>query len=313
MADKSFHSSLKKNSFLRRRVKAIKNYKEFMGDAADFNRYYIEKAELKGDYSYRLMLLVHSVEKGLCSNKPRAFGKSKAKQIAEILKSSPEKAEEFEYALGISALKAWKAFHDEHGYDIPEDLYQYINNLKTIDGAGCSLFKKEKSFFGRRSVRDFENREISSEDIDYALKFFQAAPTACNRQMCSVYRVKSEEAKRLLIEKIMGISGFNTEAVTFFLITFDIASLDYFGERNQGYLNVGLTAMNFANALHQKGIGSCFLQWSNKRRDDKAVREKLGLKKSERIGVVIGAGYYKENVKTPNSVRKPILQIYKEI
>lgn len=313
MGNNGLRSKLKKNSFLRRRIKGIKNYKEFFGDARDFNRYYLEKAEKRGDSRYRLMLLVHNIEKGLCSNDPRPFGEEKVRQIVGILRDNPEKKDEFEYALAASSLKSWKAFHIKKGFVLPEDLADYIDKLEDNGGAGSELFETNDKLLGRRSVRDFEERELRSEDVDFALRYFSSAPTACNRQMCRVYRVKSAEAKELLIDRVLGISGFNTDAVTFFLITFDISAFDYSGERNQGYLNAGLTAMNFVNGLHKKGIGSCFLQWSNKRGDDKLVRSALGLKKSERIAVVIGAGYYKDNVKIPKSSRKNKGMIYKEI
>ncbi len=313
MGNNSLKSKLKNNNFLRRRVKAIKNHKEYFFDAVDFNKYYIEKAEINKDYRYTLMLLIHSLEKGLCSDNPRPFGASKVKQIITILRENTSESNEFEYQLAASALKEWLAFHLEKGYKVPEKLIEYIDGLETDKEAGCSVVEKNDSLLGRRSVRDFENREICDEDIDFALKYFQSAPTACNRQMCSIYQVKSKDLKNLLADKIIGIGSFNISAVTLFLVTFDIASLSYFGERSQGYLNAGLTAMNFVNGLHLRGVGSCFLQWSNKRSEDKLVREKLGLKKSERIGVVIGAGYYKDNVKSPKSARKDKEMIYKVI
>lgn len=315
MGKTKIESRLKKNNFLRRQVKRIKNRREFLGDASDFNRYYLETAETRGDFRYRLMLLVHSIEKGLCSAIPRPFGEDKARRIFEIIKNNPEKSGEFEYRLARSILKEWKGFYLEQGWDVPGDLFEFIDTLKSDVKSGYSLFEYsgEAELLSRRSVRDFDNRELKQEDIDFALEYFKMAPTACNRQMCRVYFAKSPSAKKLLIDNVLGISGFNTEAVNFFFVTFDISAFDYYGERNQGYLNAGLTAMNFVNGLHLKGIGSCFLQWSNNRSTDKLVCKELGLSPSERIAVVIGAGYYKNGVKTPESARKNKDMIYKEI
>jgi len=315
MSKPKIHSELKKNNFLRRQVKSIKNRREFLGDASDFNKYYLEKAQARGDYRYRLMLLVHSLEKGMCSLNPRPFGESKARQIINIISVEPKNRESFEYRLASSILKEWKKFYLEQSWTLPEDLSEYIDTLQGDIETGYSVFEKssEDSLLSRRSVRDFEERELEKADIDFALEYFRMAPTACNRQMCGICRIKTPSAKELLIDNVLGISGFNIDAVTFFLVTFDIAAFDYYGERNQGWLNSGLTAMNFVNGLHLKGIGSCFLQWSNSRGNDKYVRKELGLSESERIAVVIGAGYYKNGVKIPKSTRKDNSLLYKEI
>lgn len=69
--------------------------------------------------------------------------------------------------------------------------------------------------------------------------------------------------------------------------------------------------MNFVNGLHAKGIGSCCLQWSNKRNEDVEVRTKLRLRESERIGIVIGAGYYLEKNVIPCSARRNINEVFR--
>lgn len=165
----------------------------------------------------------------------------------------------------------------------------------------------------RHSVRNFETKDLKKTDIDFAIKCFQEAPTACNRQMCKVILVKSEEIKYLLDETIIGISGFNKDAVNYFIVTYDLAAFAYSGERQQGLFNAGLCAMNFINGLHARKIGSCCLQWSNKHTEDLKVRKALKLQDSERIAVVIAAGYYLEETEIPCSIRKDIKEIYKEI
>lgn len=139
------------------------------------------------------------------------------------------------------------------------------------------------------------------------------APTACNRQMCKLYQVKNLNIKEILNRKVPGIQGINREAVNYFIITYDIAAFSNHFERNQGPLNAGLAAMNFVNGLHSSGIGSCFLQWGTSRADDIAVRNALHLLASERIAVIIGAGYYKEETIVPKSCRRPVEEIIKVI
>lgn len=79
--------------------------------------------------------------------------------------------------------------------------------------------------------------------------------------MIGIVQVSSRDKCDLISNTIYGSAGISKNSVTYFVVTYDINALDYYGERNQGYLNAGLVAMNFANALHSRGIGSCFLQW----------------------------------------------------
>ena len=313
--------ALKKSRALRVFVKRIKNYREFLADAKDFSDNYEEIAEKNGDYRYRLLLYIHNLEKGMCRDNPRPFGTEKVEAIIYILKNATEENnKQFEYRLAVSILKNWILFYEQKGWKIDEQISEYINNLQDTDVyAGTEIITKpeilkasyDEVIFSRRSVRDFDPKTLKQEDIDYAIKCFIASPTACNRQMCKIYQIDNLKKKQLLSDTILGIGGFNVSNTTLFLITYDISAFEFYGERNQGYVNVGLTAMNFANGLHARGIGSCFMQWSNKRSDDILIRKSLGIPKSERIGIVLGAGYYKAEICIPKSARKNKDLIYK--
>ncbi len=312
--------TIKGNQTLRGTVKRIKNYREFLSDAKDFSDYYEEEAEKKGDYRYRLLLYIHNLEKGMCRDNPRPFGIDKVQTIIRILKRAPEEdLEQFEYQLAVAVLKSWLQFYDSKGWEVGETERNFIKNTKEpAIKAGIELLKRnsirsetfDEVVFTRRSVRDFSGEPLKQNDIDYAINCFIAAPTACNRQMCKIYRVETAEKKNLLVETILGIGGFNLQTTNLFIITYDVAAFEFYGERNQGYLNVGLTAMSFAYGLHARGIGSCFMQWSNNRSDDSLIRKSLGISKSERIGVILGAGYYRSETMIPRSTRRDKESVY---
>lgn len=321
----SLTDELKEIALLRRMVKKIRIYQEFSRDAAAFSHYYLEEARKRGDSRYTIMLLVHSIEKGMCMVKPRPFGAKKVKELIAILSEYPHK-NEFEYGIGCGILRTWRMFFKTHGWEGEEGYEQAGRFLEKctvhMRNVGSKAVYRpevteESSFaevlFSRYSVRGFQKRELEEEDIHFALQCFLKAPTACNRQMCKVYQIKNTEIKGLLDETVLGVSGFDKDTVHYFVITYDIAAFEYSGERNQGYLNAGLTSMNFVNGLHARGIGSCFLQWSNKGREDQAVRQVLGISDSERIAVVIGAGYYPDISTIPCSCRKKKADIFRVI
>ena len=98
--------------------------------------------------------------------------------------------------------------------------------------------------------------------------------------------------------------------MNYFALTYDVKSMDYYGERNQGYLNAELIAMNHANALHSRGIGYFFIQWSNTASEEREVKKKLGINETEHIAVVLGAGYYADEMYIAKSCRCNMEEIY---
>lgn len=69
-----FKEIVKQNKTIRKTGKILKIYREFLGDAHGFSSSYIESAEEKENYKYSILLLVHSLEKGMCMPMPRPFG-----------------------------------------------------------------------------------------------------------------------------------------------------------------------------------------------------------------------------------------------
>ena len=326
----SLKEIIKDNTMVRRIGKQVKIYYEFLHDAKYFSHNYIEMAEKKGNYDYTIMLLVHSIEKGLCMNNPRPFGHKKILQLIGILDNITDTSKScFEYRLGVEAVRSWSSFYENRNW-INEDGYkqakQFIAKVQHYDlNVGSKRYKPcysekdvdtiESVLLSRHAVRDFKNEKLKMDDIKSAMTWFLETPTACNRQMCKVYYIDNEKIKKILHETIVGISGFNKETVNYFIITYDVSAFAYSGERHQGMLNSGLCSMNFINGLHVRGIGTCCLQWSNKHSQDKYIHSLLSLKESERIALVIGAGYYLEESLIPSSVRKDtedILKIVKE-
>jgi len=254
---------------------------------------------------------------------PRPFGHDKVKELIGFLSAYGEgHKSDFEYRLGIAALKTWVQFSEDKGWEKEREFVEvkaFLSDKESDLIAGSQIYYPYKfeisesdyaKVLNRHSVRDYQEKKLTREDYQFALECFAETPTACNRQMCRVYYIENEEVINLLKKYVIGLPGFNKNHVQFFVVTYDIASFVYSGERQQGLFNAGLCTMSFVNGLHVKGIGSCCLQWSNKDNEDSLVREKMHLPESERIAVVVGAGYYlKENV-IPCSVRKSTDDIF---
>lgn len=149
-------------------------------------------------------------------------------------------------------------------------LANYGTDMKGMDVGYKIVQKQELTVNGntafdeviktRRAVRTFSDKKLEPNVVKECVLLAQAAPTACNRQMIKIYQISNRENCDIITDTIYGASGFTRDTVNYFVLTYDVKSLDYYGERNQGYLNAGLVAMNLANALHSRGIGSCFIQ-----------------------------------------------------
>lgn len=308
--------------------KLKKAYKE---DFNIYNKYYINNSQSKMNYSINqsknyISYLVHSIEKGMTNSTPRPFGNQKIKNIILLLNNIKDEKECFEYNLGMSCLEAYLNLYKKMGWVNKEEykiVFDYLKDkqYKTIS-VGARIIKKSElickdNYYNllstRHSVRNFENKKILDTDIEKAIKMAMLTPSACNRQMCKIYYISNSEYKNLIIKLGQGFGNFNVESVNIFIITFDINSNISIGERNQGWFNSGLLGMNFVNALHSIGIGSCFVQFGNSYRDEKIIKEKLEIPSNERIAVILAAGYYTEEEIVPYSSRKNIDSYYKKI
>lgn len=325
----SIKDIIKNIDIINRLGKNINIKKEFRRDAKDFCENYMFSAKTYNHLEYQALLLIHSLEKGMCSEKIRPFGNDKVKELLLNLRSLEEipNADKMTvFSMGVSILRKWIDCYSVNKWEENDTVHEarkFIekhNSASTLDVGKITLtdfgnnISDYLSFLqSRHSIRKYAARSLLEEDVEYCVKAALAAPSACNRQMCKIYHVDQGAKKKLLDDKIIGIGGFDTNYINYFIFTFDMAAFSFYGERNQGYFNVGLFSMNFANALHYKGIGSCFLQWSNNGKDDEFVRKELGISKSERIVVVLAAGYYPDKVDVPASHRKTIGEVYKKL
>lgn len=326
---------LKKNDSIRRVVKKHKIKREFSIDYSRFMKFYNDSGEeTENGVDYKIMLLVHSLEKGMCHKNLRPFGVKKIEELIDLLKKSSMRAKDkygSPFLMGIGIIDRWITIYDENDFD-KNDTYNFaksfIQPYKSLIGGGIDVGSYDYDFNdiseqcnidycgfikSRHSVREFLDKPLSGDDIKYCVSAALLSPTACNRQMVKIHLVKSREKKEYLDSIIMGLSGFEKENISYFVISFDLCAFSYFGERNQGYLNAGLVAMNFVNALHSKKIGSCFLQWGNSYSDESKTKKKLGLPENEKVAVIIAAGYYKNVTRIPASNRKAISEIYDEL
>lgn len=312
-------------------IDKVRKNRDFNKDKSFFkNTYMYSEPITKEKLEYDMLFEIHKLEKGFAvTKKLRPFGVDKVNRIIRNIKEyeSHNFESSFAYNLAYSSLSEYKKFYEAHDWtdrDEYKTVAAFIDN-KDIEYVPVGAFDYKKAEFindamidydkfitSRRSIRNFANRPLSEEDVKKAVSMAIKTPTACNRQMCKIYYMNSEKAKETVNKYAQGLSLFDLTNANFFVITFDVSANYFVGERNQGWFNAGLVSMNFVNALHSLGIGSCCIQFGNSFKEEIQFKKILNIPDNERVGVIITAGYYDEVSRIPYSTRKPIEEIYRE-
>ncbi len=321
---------LKKIPFLGKMLLYIKALSLYWGDMRIFVKNFIKGNRNNNTIEYDILLEVHKLEKGMACKNLRPFGVQKIKKIIELIleykKKGYQHEKSFAVNLAINSLAEYKRIYEEMSwvnkeeYKIVTDfLRNYKENSETLSGAYDLYYKNIKDKINinyyeflrsRHSVRNYANKKLLKEDVEKAIEMAIMSPSACNRQMCKIYEI--EKNKEVVEKYAQGLSLFDLSNVNYFIVTFDTSAFYFLGERNQGWFNAGLFSMNFVNALHSLGIGSCFIQFGNSFKEEEEFKNKLDIPHSERVAVIITLGYYDKVSRIPYSTRKPIEEIYRK-
>lgn len=323
---------MKKNLFIRRCYEKMLFDKEYRYDRNFFIKHYSHSKENKNKLGYNMLLISHSLEKGMSNKKPRRFGAAKTAELMSMANKYVQYGDfqkDFAFVNSINVLRNYVEFYKRKNWQGTEEckkvaafLEDYAN-IEKMNVGSCELMKKdfeedskinyEKFLSSRHSVREFMPMVVDAKDIEKAVRVAKLSPSACNRQMCKAYYVVNKTKVRKIIEMAQGFGGFEKETISPIVVTFDVSANYMIGERNQGWFNAGLFSMNLVNALHSQGIGSCFCQFGNCTSDEEELKKILNIPESERIAVIIAVGYYCDRCLIPYSPRKEINDIYKVI
>jgi len=261
--------------------------------------------------SYNILFNTHSLEKGFSHFDLRPFGKKTIKKIIDLLKKQlgiQNYERLFSFINGINSLREYKKTYEKHKWTDKQEYKEVSEFLKSYEKiidqkTGAFVMTKEelkkdydidynKFIKSRHSTRNYKNITLKIEDIKKAINMAKYSASACNRQYIKVHYYPKGKMRQNIIDYSLGKGGLYLEGVNTFILTFDTNGLSGAGERNQGYFNAGLFSTNFVNALHSLGIGTCFIQFANSVKEEEKLKELNKIPSSERIAVILYAGYY---------------------
>jgi nitroreductase len=302
-------------------IDVIRTFWEYYLDALYYKRYSMLMNKSPKNYEYQILLRLHGLEKGICMPDSRKFGQEKIEVLIDIMSKAKIIGEVTTgYLMAEGIIREWiELFEKNHWTDDP--VYQKVklnyNEIVSDDAIDSGIIRINKEqilekvngnfsdlCYSRHSTRRYSSVPLKNSDIDECISLAKMSPSACNRQMCKIYWIESEQLRSVMESIGLGLSGFSKETANYLVITFDMKAFNYYGERDQGYFNAGLFVMNFTYALHYKGIGSCCLQWGQAHSVEKKIKNILNIPQDEKIAVVLAAGYYDDENIVPLSHRR---------
>ena len=266
----------------------------------------------------------HTIEKGLSYSNYRAgFGKENIQKLLTLMEAYAAEydTEAAFYQTALSCLNEYVSKNQEHGvinYELAERIKMLAGKSNDLGGV-ITIIKPDKEtirqysfeelMINRHSIREFTDIPVDIELIKEAIRISQFTPSACNRQGWKTRIIADKDKIQNVLQYQTGSRGFGEQIDKLLLVTCDIRYFNQKKEIFQPFIDGGMYAESLINALYYKGLGCIPLSASLTSKNEKGVRDVLGLGASEVLILFIGVGNYPETCLTPRSERKKDQQI----
>jgi nitroreductase len=292
-----------------------------------------EKLPMQG--SAQLLFQFHKIEKGLCMpGEYRIFAVNPVKDTVSAVRDWDKNGFPKNDPILIGALHSLASYRnriekyhlDTEGEILPLveetlnnrdeeiEVEQYATPIEIgtgeIEEAKC-FEQIAKLYRVRRSYRDYADKEVEEQAVKSAVQLAQLSPSACNRQPCRVYEIRSAKLRQQLLSYQNGNRGFGHKIPLLLVVTSDMRNFFDASERNEPYIDGGLFSMSLIVALQAQGLITCCLNLCVSPKTDKAIHGLLELDNSERLLMYIAVGYPKEKNLVPRSIRRNVEDILK--
>ena len=148
----------------------------------------------------------------------------------------------------------------------------------------------------RRSVRAYDDRAISREDLESCVEAARHAPSSCNSQPWKFIIIDDPAGKKATAKNVFSglykMNAFAGEAAAFIvLVSEKVKFAAWAGEklRNTDFkrIDTGIACAHLVLQARELGIGTCILGWFN----EKMLKKILSVPPMKKIELVIALGY----------------------
>lgn len=269
----------------------------------------------------QLVATYHVIEKGLAMpNRRLGYGKDRLIELCNSINMYCNRGYDtsnVQFLQSIVVLKEYLKVHCDLGFELDESIVKkvtntinpynniqpsmqlsYNNNYFEYSGSSFQLFSSS-----RKSVRSFDNSEISEVDLQKAIDLARNSPSACNRQPSRVHVVSDKD----LISKILilqgGGRGFAEFGDKLLIITSKLSCFAGLRERNEVFVNGGMYSMNLLYSLHHYKIAACTLNWSKSPQLDVQLRKLVHIPTDETVILIFVIGNPSAEMRVTQSLR----------
>jgi len=264
----------------------------------------------------------HALEKGLALRHPRpGFGRQHVRSLISLIRTSTER--HGWRPVTLQALEVLRAYQDAQpeGYGDPE-IERLLASTPTAGEArgGTRTVSRDavlrdarvdlSAFFASRSsVRDFSDEPVDEGLIEKAVRMARTTPSVSNRQAWRVYLLNDRAAIDVALRHQNGNRGFRERIDKLLIVTSDLTRFANAGERFQCWIDGGMFSMTLVHALHSLGLGTCCLNMSSTRAQDRGLRRDVAIRPNDTVIMMIAVGSLPERYRVTESPDRPLADL----
>jgi nitroreductase len=255
---------------------------------------------------YDILLLAHTVEKGLSISNPRQkFGVEKIRKLLSLLDKYENKWDRFPLEKSFGCLLSYHEWHEKQNYDLGDfgkEIQRFIERCVSIGlepkGGVKNISKDlivpdadfENSLKSRFSCRRYLPLVVPADLVDRIAYVAVRTPSQCNRQSSRIHYYDDRDTINKLLLLQGGAEGFRESVFNLFVITSEMSAWSGVKARSQSYVDGSLTAMQVLNACQALGLGACPLNLAVTNTKEKQICNVGGISKGERMIMMIAFG-----------------------
>lgn len=165
----------------------------------------------------------------------------------------------------------------------------------------------------RCSVRQFVTGAVDPLALEAAVRWAMNAPSVCNRQAGVVYAVRDHGLRARLLVHQNGNRGLGDQADMLLVVGTRLTGFLSVGDRYQACTDGGLFAMSLLHGLHAQGLGSCCLNWSVTRCQDRAFKREAGLGDDVETFMLVAVEHLPEHFTVACRPRRPLDEVLHQL
>lgn len=256
---------------------------------------------------YDILLLAHTVEKGLSVSNPRKnFGVEKIRKLLKLLADYDDRWDKFPLEKSYGCLLSYINWHNKINHDLGSFGYEiqvfiercYLlgiepkGGIKEISNELISPCESlERALLNRFSCRRYTPEVVAPQIIDRIANVALRTPSQCNRQSSRVHYFSDKKVIDSLLKLQGGAEGFKESVFNLFVVTSEMSAWSGVKARSQAYVDGSLTAMQVLNACQALGLGACPLNLAVTNSRELRICEAGNISKGDRLIMMIAFGY----------------------